>query len=1305
MHKHTLVQTALVLVVLGLFASCDLPQAPGGTGLLVIAMPGSSDARAIRLPSSVIDGMIYRLVFTGPGDVPDQYARSGETITVNLASGSWSIRVDAFYLRPFDIIGLIEDGLPLEAWLDYAVPAGEGISEEVVIIAGRHNRVNIPMMVLDDFTRPNVFSDGTVWKWAVSAVLQAEHQAHFEGDDLFTVKYQWFSSTENSTENGEPLDEPGAQEAVFYPNIGNERVFFYCKITYEYPGSTAEVQARTTFTEPVAIVPHNSNGLQFVIDMTDSGGTIILPAGDFSMTGTVTVSGKEIILTSGYGGASLKRQPGHGDEMIVIRNEGTLTLQGMGDNYRLILDGNKDQFTGYTGSLVRVRNSSVLVMENNVFLENNFAYVGGGVEFDSGTFFIMNGGVIIDNDALENGGGVLARGTFIMGGGRISNNEVIGSPGVGSGGGVNLSSTGSFTMDDGIITGNKARSGGGVSVSGNTDAVGDPTIFTMNGGEITLNHAFVNSGGGNGGGVNVSERATFTVTTGIITGNTAENNGGGVYIRSSQSNRQLSFIMSGGEITDNDADNGGGVYVDQYTTFTMRDSARLHPDNEVYLREQSGSSLPRSITIGGLLTAESPVATIKTDSYSSSRVVLSVATDGDTNLIAANHTKFAVVPSVNELWGVNTNGNLLRTGFRVNSTSDLGWQVGGLRYALENAQNGNLIIVDLQPGTIIPLNSTLAINRNITIEGNGVTLTLQNNVDPGTSSRLMNIAGNTTVTIRSMHFTGGRMGNGVSDAGAAILNNGILTLESCIFSNNGVSDNNASGSAIMNMSAATLNVKGCTFYANWMSGTYPAIGGGAIHNAGNLNLIGNLFYGNAADANNTVYPVAVSNSGTVVSGGYNVVDLPLGTNVDDGESGWTAGTEDTTFSGLGITIAPVNAAFIPGSNAINIMPANSTDFPATDFNGKQRIGSAGAVNYEELPPLLGTVHITGSGNGPFLVDDDLTADISELNETGTISYQWLMNGIPVFGAVAQNIIPGGGNNLNFSVVVKSTGNSGSITSTPVPVFRTILEDLHLKLENFSDGLIGNHILGNNIDLSALGDPLTPIGNETNPFTGIFDGGGFTISGQTIEAADGVTSGLFGIIGPGGIVRNLGLMDVDISGSGQDVGGIAGVNWGTIQDCFVTGSISGTANVGGIAGRNHGLVKNCYSTAAVSTINGFVGGIVGIHEEPLGSVERSVALNDRVTTEMEILDNIGRVVGFYNGNLSLNYARQDMDIRHNVNPNGTDGTQKDVDDAKTTTKDGESINKTQWEDKTWWEDLGFTAAWWYDNAYLPPDLDD
>lgn len=129
-----------------------------------------------------------------------------------------------------------------------------------------------------------------------------------------------------------------------------------------------------------------------------------------------------------------------------------------------------------------------------------------------------------------------------------------------------------------------------------------------------------------------------------------------------------------------------------------------------------------------------------------------------------------------------------------------------------------------------------------------------------------------------------------------------------------------------------------------------------------------------------------------------------------------------------------------------------------------------------------------------------------------------------------------------------------------------------------------------------GQTFIPIGSETKPFTGNFDGNGVIISGLTVDSNDSYV-GLFGYVGANAVISEVGLYKADIATNRYYAGGIAGYNAGNISSCFVHGSISGLQRVGGIAGYNAGVIENCYSSGAIVPPPGsvaikYAGGLVG-----------------------------------------------------------------------------------------------------------------
>ncbi len=162
--------------------------------------------------------------------------------------------------------------------------------------------------------------------------------------------------------------------------------------------------------------------------------------------------------------------------------------------------------------------------------------------------------------------------------------------------------------------------------------------------------------------------------------------------------------------------------------------------------------------------------------------------------------------------------------------------------------------------------------------------------------------------------------------------------------------------------------------------------------------------------------------------------------------------------------------------------------------------------------------------------------------------------------------------------------------------------------------------------SSQGSTWTPIGSEMCPYTGIFDGKGYTIKNLTIESS-GHHIGLFGRVGEGGIVQNVTLEGGSIKGNNA-VGGVVGFNEGKVSNCYNTGDVEGNSDVGGVVGSNIGTVTNCYNAGVVKG-NDKAGGVVG--ENHYGTVE-----NCYNTDAVEGNSDVGGVAGRNYGTVSNCY---------------------------------------------------------------------
>ena len=140
------------------------------------------------------------------------------------------------------------------------------------------------------------------------------------------------------------------------------------------------------------------------------------------------------------------------------------------------------------------------------------------------------------------------------------------------------------------------------------------------------------------------------------------------------------------------------------------------------------------------------------------------------------------------------------------------------------------------------------------------------------------------------------------------------------------------------------------------------------------------------------------------------------------------------------------------------------------------------------------------------------------------------------------------------------------------------------LQAMRDNLAGYYALGRDIDASATrtwGGGFEPIGTNDIRFTGTFDGQGHVIDGLFIDRGGVNDIGLFGAIGSGGLVENVGITGAEVFGR-SNVGILAGRSDGEIRDAFTVGRVQAAGEAGGLVGRMYsGTVNRSYSRAHVT----------------------------------------------------------------------------------------------------------------------------
>ena len=172
----------------------------------------------------------------------------------------------------------------------------------------------------------------------------------------------------------------------------------------------------------------------------------------------------------------------------------------------------------------------------------------------------------------------------------------------------------------------------------------------------------------------------------------------------------------------------------------------------------------------------------------------------------------------------------------------------------------------------------------------------------------------------------------------------------------------------------------------------------------------------------------------------------------------------------------------------------------------------------------------------------------------------------------------------------------------------------IALGNNTEDYNADFIMVNDINLAGYTFDKAVIAPDTNPsswnfngtsFTGVFDGNEHSIILLAIEANEPSNCflGLFGEIGSGGLIKNVGIEDVNITGNWY-IGGLCGENYGSVISCYSTGTVSGYSYIGGLCGINNGSIDNSYSTGQViAPVQGefySAGGLCGANSGNIGN---------------------------------------------------------------------------------------------------------
>lgn len=206
-----------------------------------------------------------------------------------------------------------------------------------------------------------------------------------------------------------------------------------------------------------------------------------------------------------------------------------------------------------------------------------------------------------------------------------------------------------------------------------------------------------------------------------------------------------------------------------------------------------------------------------------------------------------------------------------------------------------------------------------------------------------------------------------------------------------------------------------------------------------------------------------------------------------------------------------------------------------------------------------------------------------------------------------------------------------------------------QLQAIEDNLDANYVLAQDIDCYDTvnwnsGEGFEPIGwyiayNNNDPFTGTFDGQSHIINNLFINRNGEEYVGLFGYVTSDAEIKNVGLVDVNITGNATIVGGLVGQNsGGTITNSYATGSVTGKWNVGGLVGLNYyGTITDSYATVSVTGDSSSIGGLVGKNND--GTITNSYATGSVIGSVTGDFTSfyVGGLVGLDRGTITNSYA--------------------------------------------------------------------
>ncbi|WP_338467644.1 YDG domain-containing protein [Novosphingobium sp. ZN18A2] len=493
-------------------------------------------------------------------------------------------------------------------------------------------------------------------------------------------------------------------------------------------------------------------------------------------------------------------------------------------------------------------------------------------------------------------------------------------------------------------------------------------------------------------------------------------------------------------------------------------------------------------------------------------------------------------------------------------------------------------------------------------------------------------------TIRSLYIHQSGSGNdgfglfGTIGSAGAVSNLGLVggsitgkSYTGALVGNNAGTISNVYSTASINGQVGT-NVGGLAGYnAGTISNAYTSsiISNGGTNTGGlvgyNAGTISNAYTtGNVTGLSSRTGGLVGLNTGTIgnayatgnVQGDTNAGGL-VGGNIGTISNAYATGDVTANYDAAGGLIGINSSGSVINVYATGKVSLNSS-YSGTKLGGVLGVsygGSYSSVYWDTT--TSGTTNSGGAGNGL------TTAQLASALPSGFSSSLWANAG----GQTTPYLL----GNTDFESYSGSVILGTDTSATPT-LYKVITRLTQLQNIN-STGVNLDYVLGNNIDASPTGSwnggaGFEPIGSNGNAFSGVFDGLSFAVSDLTINRPSTNFVGLFGRVGSGGVVRNIGIIGGSITGKGY-VGGLVGSNiGGSVSNAYATGPVSGTSPVGGLVGYSSGSISNAYASGSVSGTDG-LGGLVGVN---VGVITDTYATGSVRVSGSALAYGIGGLVG-------------------------------------------------------------------------------